>query len=360
MIVVVDDDDSVLASVRDALESDGFVVHAASSATQALEVVAQSAPDLIISDIMMPEVGGFELQSIYQKRFPDRATPFLFLSSMSDPELIVRGLGAGADDYLVKPVPMQVVRARVRAVLRRVKRSAEPGFRGQLDKLPLPNLLRFCELKGLTGVVEVDDEPGVISLRFRGGVVDESDVERHLARLGELSTGRFTIRPGPLDFEEIRYSAAPPEPAEHVPVVGRLSGIRVQRRLFQIQTELAAGVEMCVVTVVTIDGKSVWKRTSRIPAGAETSGIQRAIDEQHAQIESEVQARFESGMKEHQAVDRRARYHQLFDEGYERYRAHDYEGAIALWQQAMSIDPESPTLAVNLRVAREKLAAHKG
>lgn len=143
-IVVVDDDEMQLAFVTQVLEHEGYVVRAFSEASRALEHCAREAPALLISDVLMPEMGGFELQTRYLARFPDRTTPFVFLSSLSDSGTVTRGLDAGADDFLQKPVDAQILRAKVRALLRRRRRIAETSFRGDLKGMPLPALLRFC------------------------------------------------------------------------------------------------------------------------------------------------------------------------------------------------------------------------
>ena len=104
MILIVDDDPAMLAQVCDALTIGGLEVTGVASAAAALAWARREIPELVLSDIVMPEQTGLELRQTYAREFPERGTPFVFLSSRDDAATIVAGLEAGADDYLVKPV----------------------------------------------------------------------------------------------------------------------------------------------------------------------------------------------------------------------------------------------------------------
>lgn len=357
LIVVVDDDERILADVSDTLAGDGFEVACYSDARQALARLGEEAPSLILSDVMMPEMGGFELQAEYARRFPERATPFVFMSSLDDPHTIVHGLEAGADDYLVKPVDPTILRVKVRAVMRRQQRARGVAFRGDLRGFPLPTLLRFCETQALTGWIDVSRGDHITTLRLRGGVIDEAAAD-DVAALCDVEAAPFIIHSEPVDFGELAGAQRSiPSPHEAPTPSGRISGVRLKDRLFQIQTELTMGVPSFVATLVTVDGRSVWKRSERVPADASPADLQRMIDAQHEEIERRAEQRMaeELGKRRETADDRRVRYHQLFDEGYDRYRARDFAGAIASWTNALALDPNSHTLQVNLKIAKSKL-----
>jgi two-component system alkaline phosphatase synthesis response regulator PhoP len=116
-ILVVDDKASVRKVVRDYLAEEGFQVVTAENGRNALYVARHEKPDLILLDIMMPEMGGYEFLRAYRK---ERNTPVILLTARLEESDKVLGLELGADDYVTKPFGMRELIARIRAVLRRV------------------------------------------------------------------------------------------------------------------------------------------------------------------------------------------------------------------------------------------------
>jgi DNA-binding response OmpR family regulator len=115
-ILVVDDKSSVRTLLRDYLTAEGFRVVAAGNGREALFVARQEKPDLILLDIMMPEMGGYDFLRLYRK---ERNTPVILLTAKVEESDKVVGLELGADDYVTKPFGMRELAARIRAVLRR-------------------------------------------------------------------------------------------------------------------------------------------------------------------------------------------------------------------------------------------------
>jgi two-component system response regulator RpaA len=125
-ILVVDDEPLVLQTISLILEDAGYSVSMASGGKEALDLVTSQRPDLIILDIIMPEINGIEVcRRIRADSFMSRL-PIMFLTAKGRPADVVRGLDAGGDDYLIKPFEVIELPARVRALLRRA-----PG--GTLD-----------------------------------------------------------------------------------------------------------------------------------------------------------------------------------------------------------------------------------
>jgi DNA-binding response OmpR family regulator len=103
-ILVVDDEIGALTLIGIMLERGGFDVLKAKSAHAALEVLDSDTPDLIILDVMMPVMDGIELCAVLRERPQTETTPVLILSARNDANSIMRGMEAGANDYLPKPI----------------------------------------------------------------------------------------------------------------------------------------------------------------------------------------------------------------------------------------------------------------
>jgi len=121
-ILVVDDDPKLLKMVRRTLLYDGFLVQTAENGMDALRLLEKKRADLLILDWMMPEMDGIELTEALRAMGDD--TPILMLTARDAVEDRVTGLDAGADDYLMKPFAPSELLARVRALLRRFKKTA--------------------------------------------------------------------------------------------------------------------------------------------------------------------------------------------------------------------------------------------
>jgi two-component system response regulator MprA len=122
-LLVVDDDPDVLDSLGRALRLAGYSVTVASNGGDALDAVARSPVDLIVLDILMPIVDGFDMCRRLRER--GDGTPILVLTARDDIDDRVTGLEVGADDYLVKPFALRELQARIRALLRRSRPARE-------------------------------------------------------------------------------------------------------------------------------------------------------------------------------------------------------------------------------------------
>jgi DNA-binding response OmpR family regulator len=122
-ILVVDDEKRLVDLVEQYLTQEGFRVVTANNGREALEVARHSHPDLIVLDLMMPEMDGYEFMRTHRA---DQNTPIIMLTARVEDEDKIIGLELGADDYVTKPFRPRELVARVRAVLRRAGES-EPA-----------------------------------------------------------------------------------------------------------------------------------------------------------------------------------------------------------------------------------------
>ena len=127
-ILIVDDEPGLRELVRIKLEHEGFNVVQAGNGIEGLELVREEHPDLVILDVMMPEMDGWEM---CRKLREFSQLPVLMLTAKVQSKDIVTGLESGADDYLLKPFNMDELIARVRALLRRVPSPNRPLTAGK-------------------------------------------------------------------------------------------------------------------------------------------------------------------------------------------------------------------------------------
>ncbi len=125
VIVVAEDNPDILSLLRHALESEGYAIYAARDGQEALDLYVDRQPDLLLLDIMMPRRSGFEvLRELDAKGLRRQDVPVLMLTSRTSEEDVMTGFDLGVDDYLTKPFIVGELRARVRTLLARHKRSA--------------------------------------------------------------------------------------------------------------------------------------------------------------------------------------------------------------------------------------------
>jgi DNA-binding response OmpR family regulator len=118
-ILVVEDDPIIRQTVEYALRRAGFTVHSAADGDQAVDVAEKVEPDLVLLDLMLPGRDGYAVAENIRSR--DKETAIIMVTALDEDRDKIRGLDAGADDYITKPFSMDELLARVRANLRRVR-----------------------------------------------------------------------------------------------------------------------------------------------------------------------------------------------------------------------------------------------
>jgi two-component system alkaline phosphatase synthesis response regulator PhoP len=121
-ILVVDDKKEIRTLLKQYLSQEGFEIATAADGQEALFLARQGKPDLIILDLMMPEMGGYEFMRVYNR---ESNTPIIIVTAKLEENDKVLGLELGADDYITKPFSMRELTARVHAVLRRMEHQTK-------------------------------------------------------------------------------------------------------------------------------------------------------------------------------------------------------------------------------------------
>ena len=154
-ILVIDDDPAVTSLLKRGLSYEGFAVETAGSGAEGLAIARERPSDLVILDVMMPGLSGFEV--LQRLRAADEQLPVLMLTAKDAPADQVQGLESGADDYVIKPFTFEVLLARVHVLLRR-------------RRLEHPQVLRFADLSldsSSHKVYRGQREVSLTSLEFR-------------------------------------------------------------------------------------------------------------------------------------------------------------------------------------------------
>jgi DNA-binding response OmpR family regulator len=146
-VLVVEDEPSLVETLQYSLSRQAYDVAVSSDGAKALEVARRERPDLVILDVMLPTLDGFEVCRILRQ---EMSAPILMLTARADEVDKVVGLEVGADDYLTKPFSMRELMARVKALLRRVRlvreemasgEKVEEGASAAVERLSFPDLV---------------------------------------------------------------------------------------------------------------------------------------------------------------------------------------------------------------------------
>ncbi|MFC4335835.1 response regulator transcription factor [Salininema proteolyticum] len=176
-LLVVEDEENIRELLATSLRYAGFGVETAATGTEALRQIARVRPDLVVLDVNLPDLDGFEI--VKRMRSGSDATPVVYLTARDDTSDTVRGLAAGGDDYVTKPFALEEVVARIRAVLRRAD-----------GNLPRPARLKYADL-------ELDEETHEV---WRGGdPVQLSPTEFKLLQYFMINAGRVLSKAQILD-----------------------------------------------------------------------------------------------------------------------------------------------------------------
>ncbi len=366
MIIVVDDDESFREMLQTVLSKAGHEMKTFGAACDALLFCETVEPDVIISDILMPDMNGYDFRRQYAGLFPHRKTAFIFLSSLADSSDIVKGLEHDVDDYITKPVDAEVLKAKLNSVVRRRHRYSFPSFRGDIAKFPFMNLLKFCETRGLTGRVEIVSHAVNAAFQVTAGTPHLDELaDENVEALYDINEGIFTIYSQPVDFQELLPSLAPSAaPANEKKALsskdmpmGILSGVRCDDRLFQVQTEFVTVPDNQIVTLVILNGKIMHKQVDDIDEGAlERNKIEKMMKIQHGEVERNIKSKLNSLAQDKKTEESgQEQAQRLFSEGFEKYRSRDFDGALSLWQKGLELNPSDKTLATNIKMLKKKL-----
>ena len=311
-IVVVDDEPHIRLLLAQMLQPPDFEVHAFSDPRDALMKLHDIAPDLIICDVMMPDMDGRTFLKVVKKSQDLRDVPFIFLSAVREVDEVVQAYEVGADDFVEKPFHLARLMAKVRAMLRLSERRRPDALTGAVRGEGTLALLKFCEDNHLTGRLTVSAHGQERWAEFLGGEVmraggtpEEAEVDP-LDALLAMHSGNYRIEQRRLDRqavedalarrreeprEEVAAAPAPPADPGSEPASlpeGRLSCVVVRGREVQVQTEAGNRPLFTVTTILARDGQvlrkieSAWHHALKRREDVELARAQ--IERQHERV----------------------------------------------------------------------------
>lgn len=212
-ILLVDDDVTLRELLADALELEGFEVLRAGNGEAGVAAALAGKPDVVISDIVMPEMNGWELCQTLRTLPSTKAVPFLFLSSLDQTPEKLLALRLGADDYLTKPFHLAAVLAKVRQLIERVDQrekllgGVEEAAGGEKLESMLIDTVEFLRATRRTGVISVNAGP------FKGLIYLENGALKHAVlgnKRGEAALlGLLRLSESQVVFKEGSYPNLP-------------------------------------------------------------------------------------------------------------------------------------------------------
>jgi DNA-binding response OmpR family regulator/signal recognition particle receptor subunit beta len=204
-ILVVDDEPKWLRIVELYLQGRQHQVMTAATGQDALDRIKTNPPDLIIADIGMPDMDGYELCRRVRQDAATRAIPFLFLTGHDDDAERIKARKIGSDDFLTKPCSLERLAAAVESAIERIEQARQiavdqPGTSGRLEDVDLLDLIQTVELEQRTGALVLSHGERTATLYFRQGAIVDADIrspkrEEPLFVLLGWKTGRFLFLP---------------------------------------------------------------------------------------------------------------------------------------------------------------------
>jgi len=215
-VLVVDDDAALRNLLRVSLQRIGYVVYEAANGGEALEIFNENSIDLVLLDVVMPEMDGFDTCTELRRRSD---VPIVMLTALNRPDDIVRGFNLGADDYITKPFSFREVEVRLQAIMRRVS---------WINEQPEVHILEF-------GDVTLNDE--VHEVTVRGELVHLTPIEYQLMHRLMSAPDR------PIDKKDLFKSVWGYD------LVGGTNLVEVAVRRLRSKIELDPSDPNCVLTV---------------------------------------------------------------------------------------------------------------
>lgn len=201
-ILVVDDNAYLVDILSFSLEMENYEVLKAYDGEEALKIIMDVKPDLILADIMMPKMDGFELCKKTKEKPETKNIPFLFLTAKGKLDDQLKGFSLGGDDYIVKPFNLNDLLKKIAKSIERFKESDSLSFKipekGSLQDIPLMKLLQLIKSKNSTATLTITNPNDVGKIYTKKGkiVYAKTSINKNKAALESIlswNEGQFSI-----------------------------------------------------------------------------------------------------------------------------------------------------------------------
>lgn len=244
-LLVVDDEPHLRRVVSLYLRARDFEVETAGNGLEAIQKVTDNRPDLIIADIGMPGLDGYELCSRLRRDPSTRTIPFIFLTAKDQDTDRIKARKIGSDDYLTKPCPLDRLVAHVETIIDRLEQAKKMpldriGLSGSLDNVNVLDLIQMLELSQKTGALVLSHGERTGTLYFRDGLIIDADI-----RSPKREEPLFVL----LGWKAGRYLFLPDALPERMPITASLAHLLFEdlrkleqdRYLVSVSAETSAG-----------------------------------------------------------------------------------------------------------------------
>jgi CheY-like chemotaxis protein len=206
-ILIAEDEEAILLALQRILELTGeYEVLTASNGQSAMEKIKGFIPDMIISDISMPNIDGIAFCKEIRKNPLTKSTPFIFLTGKK--EKLIEGINAGGDDFLMKPFNVEEVLVKIEAIFRRISQTREQAsqHKGRIEDLAVQEIMELCLRERISGelILQNGGEIGKIKLQngdFKSVEYRKLSDDAALDALMLWKKGTFVIRPSEIQIK---------------------------------------------------------------------------------------------------------------------------------------------------------------
>lgn len=213
-ILIVDDNKTVRTLLSINLRKENFEVLEAENGVEGLEVVNEQMPDLVISDIIMPQMDGFEFCKQVRTTSKTPMVPFMFLTSIDQVATELRGLRTGADDYLIKSnIKKEELVGKVQAMLnkaneyKQAEKEMQDGLYGKFSDLSLVDVLQLLIMNKKTGVLTITRDSEKAELYFDDGKMLHAEYKKFVGEEAVYNLGEW--KEGVFRFERTEVQVTP-------------------------------------------------------------------------------------------------------------------------------------------------------
>ena len=343
-IFIIDDDKDQLYYLENLLK-DRYDVTTFDNAKSAMLVLDEIEPDIIISDIIMPDIDGFEFAKNYKELYIHRDTIIIFLSAIDDPETICFMLKEGAYDYITKPISEKVLLTKIEKALAYLDEKRSRKIILNLEDSDREKIIDLVSNKYYNSKIIFEENGKVVAcFKVFNGEITE-DIKNKILN----NKGKIVIEHLSLQYDKTFIKSK----ANKIKGKGLLSKIQIGEKIITIQTEVLSYPQLHIQSIADLNGKILDKIIFNVDEDWDEQTLGEKISELHNRLENRIKEKILSKLNQNKREEKD--FITLLEEGFDRYRENDFEGALRIWREAKRLKPDDKILEVNINILMKKL-----